>query len=612
MSRLSDPSRQAHLERVLEKRRREGRSSISRSGSDASAVLGNVVPAQFPPNQTQSPHHQQHSPQPQYNTSGYGHGQGGQGGQGIPDRLSQYADQRDNNRAGEQRRAKNLAVEEDELDRQRRELLMVKAETKRELEVQRAIAAESENELRWQQQRLEEQLDNEREIGDKWQRVQDRLKVREQRTATQEDMASRRLDAKDDEITRRLREREGSQQPDIGGGGGGGATPEVYRAMQQQIQDLERKVSAAMVNNSPASMRGPSVDPYDVQMRADSPHSQTTAGGDTSYMKPGHSRHAPTGDLYTNPPPVPRVSQEDPIFSKHLPHSHNPSPTDVFSNPNARPGYYAPPSTLLNRTEIPYTRAIDRVDKDPVWEGSGGMHDEAADSYPPRYDHGPSQGGYYPSDRPINASGYPRGRTSMPQGGALREASGSGSVDAIAERTYHHTMGRANNASQNVSNHNASGTIRNPSPQRTRFETMQQPQSSYVHNAPINQAMRREAILHDMKSGDWFVKWTKNDKPHRRWFYLNQKKMLLVWANTQTASILMSNNICLQEVVSIRPEQLTEESPGNPGHPQVCRFIFLLGKRKSYNLADVGRNRLICGQDDGDRVHLIFLFSNFP
>eukprot|EP01061_Rhynchopus_euleeides_P047859 TRINITY_DN9888_c0_g1_i1.p1 TRINITY_DN9888_c0_g1~~TRINITY_DN9888_c0_g1_i1.p1 ORF type:complete len:250 (+),score=45.07 TRINITY_DN9888_c0_g1_i1:55-750(+) len=177
----------------------------------------------------------------------------------------------------------------------------------------------------------------------------------------------------------------------------------------------------------------------------------------------------------------------------------------------------------------------------------------------------------------------------------MRDASGSGSIgrDAVAERTMYHTLNRAgpglDRTAVSAPASVAPGVgMRDPSPQRTRFES----QPTYVQQyAPINQAMRREAILHDMKSGDWFIKWTKNDKPHRRWFYLNQKKMLLVWANTQTASILMSNNVCLQEVVSIRPEQLTEESPGNPGHPQVYYLMTIVTYKRQLQIACKSREK---------------------
>ena len=107
-----------------------------------------------------------------------------------------------------------------------------------------------------------------------------------------------------------------------------------------------------------------------------------------------------------------------------------------------------------------------------------------------------------------------------------------------------------------------------------------QPTMQSAYPAQTAQQVRfahMNSIIHDMKNGEWFIKWTKSGKPHARWFWLNQKKALLYWSNAQSASVLMSNNIRLEEVVSIKSEQLTEESPANPRHPQVCSFrVFLI------------------------------------
>ena len=538
--RLSDPNRLSHLEYVMRRRKQEGRSSHSRSGSEAgsTALLGNVVPAQFPPSRAAPQAYGSRvdttsaSPVPQRPVGT---------DQTIPQRLSMFAQERQDDRLVEQQRGAQLATERDDIERQRTELLKVRAETKRELEVQRAIAAESGTQLRWQQQQLEQQLGNEREVAERASRVEERLAAREQDLFRAENDAGRRIDAKDAEATRRLNEREGPA--------GGGAvaysaaatgapdpaydapTPEGYRALTQKLKDLEAKVNGAM--------RGPSVDPYDAPLRQDSPYRPPAE----PYMQPGHASAAQKAVPQPAPPPLTHYnSGAGPIFSPSQDRSTYAAPV-ARQNPVPQQSLAA---RLANRTydQSIHSRVMDTSTKDAVWEHQG-------------------------IGDPVHSPVRERDQSALVNATGTYAPPNQTHTDPVGQQTYNATMDKL--GSSQTQQMQGGGLLVQGSPQRFHEEPQQRIVQQQMLPQHVSAAMRRESILHDMKSGDYFIKWTRNDKPHCRWFYLNQKKMLLVWTNDkkQSASILMSNHIALTEVISLRSQQLTEEAPGNPGNPQV-------------------------------------------
>lgn len=114
---------------------------------------------------------------------------------------------------------------------------------------------------------------------------------------------------------------------------------------------------------------------------------------------------------------------------------------------------------------------------------------------------------------------------------------------------------------------------------------------SGVRTRGMPQQFNLQDALNDLKAGDWFIKWTKNDKHHLRWFWLSWKKMMLFWSNTQSASMLMANNILLEEVVNLRSEQLTEEVPEDPGRPQVYYMICIKTYKRQLNIATRTREK---------------------
>lgn len=106
----------------------------------------------------------------------------------------------------------------------------------------------------------------------------------------------------------------------------------------------------------------------------------------------------------------------------------------------------------------------------------------------------------------------------------------------------------------------------------------------HQRNSEVN-----HATLNDCQQGDWFIKWTKLDKPHLRWFWLDWKKQMLFWSNTQSAMMVMANNIRLEEVVSMKTEQQTEMMPEEPGRPRVYYCICIKTYKRRLDIATSDR-----------------------
>eukprot|EP01064_Diplonema_japonicum_P033821 TRINITY_DN6778_c0_g1_i1.p1 TRINITY_DN6778_c0_g1~~TRINITY_DN6778_c0_g1_i1.p1 ORF type:complete len:568 (+),score=135.98 TRINITY_DN6778_c0_g1_i1:46-1749(+) len=508
-----DPARRAHIERIMERRRKEGRSSVSRS-STTEGRLGNVVPAVFPPESGYSGV----SPEPNHPVS------------------SPHSEA--------------VSYDQESLDRQRQEILKIREETRKELDKQRAISAQSENQLKWQQQQLEQQLNSQKSVDE---RLHDR---------------AMKYDDKDDELERRIRERErGMEDRQTATLPPTTESNDTNRALADKVADLERKLKD-MQQPSPVPPRSTTADPYEVSVRRAGPSAASTIyDNPNNFMKPGHT---------TNPPRH-AENLNDPIFSKNQPPAPPAAPWISSS--------YSPP-----RDTPPFTVNLgpNKANKDPVWESQAPINARAAredtwgkkDDTWGRRDDSYNQG----APQPHQQQQHQRQQQYPMQG----EQSGY----APQEQSHHHASPPRYQQQLESYQHQYNGQQGNSSYQLgTGLGGGSPAGGASRRQVNVNLQLHRESILHDMKNGDVFIKWTKNDKPHLRWFWLNQKKLLLLWSNTQSASILMSNNIRLEEVVSIKAEQLTEESPGDPGHPQVYYLMTVTTYKRQLQMACQNREK---------------------
>ncbi|KAJ9471443.1 hypothetical protein DIPPA_05214 [Diplonema papillatum] len=589
-----DESRRAHLERVMERRRREGRSSASRSSTVDNGLmkLGNVVPATFPPAEPNTPGRQY---------AGYPPVQ-------HPSSPAPYASAHS---ALYPTDAGNPDTEQ-QIERQRRELMELRGETQRQLEIQKAIAAQSENQLLWQQRQLEQLGGG----GGGASSVEDRLREREQRLAQDEARLSAAAAERENEIARRLKTRESmvniattpasvglsEQAPRTAGNAyrvmhtppppdravgpvPAGAGAADTQALQNRVAQLEARMEAASASASvarhhasPSPARAslqPAYDPYDVPVNRPTPSVTASHYFDqSSFTKPAYIRSSTTHR--TTP-------AEGPVFS-----SSPPRRDSRYDNSRGAYGANAPP---------PY-----RSSSNPPPQGAGGGYSHMSTPWiGPEYDGRPS------NDSPprSNYSRNPLNKTVadpvfdyqntteredayQPRYAAPREQSMRGSPPrdhSAASRPAGILMDNRQSQMQMQMQMQPSRQNQVMPAGMGGYSGYGQPPPQFIHRPQVNQQMHRDNILHDMKAGDWFIKWTKNDRPHLRWFWLNHKKMLLYWSNTQSASVLMSNNIRLEEVVSIEAEQLTEESPGDPGHPQIYYLMTIVTFKRPLQIA---------------------------
>ena len=170
-SKFHDPARKAHRERIMQQRR--GRSEASGDG-----VLGNVAPSVFPPDagnsmmsvRTESPIAHSVPPGSDYGGASNAH--------------------------------------PEDLDYAKKQLLEVEANTRRQIQVTKAIAAQNQNQLLWSREQLQDQLHNVQGIHDREALAEERIREKTKALTQQHDSHTLRLAQQEDEVTRRLREKE--------------------------------------------------------------------------------------------------------------------------------------------------------------------------------------------------------------------------------------------------------------------------------------------------------------------------------------------------------------------------------------------------------------------
>eukprot|EP01060_Flectonema_neradi_P012862 TRINITY_DN19649_c0_g1_i1.p1 TRINITY_DN19649_c0_g1~~TRINITY_DN19649_c0_g1_i1.p1 ORF type:complete len:219 (+),score=30.03 TRINITY_DN19649_c0_g1_i1:171-827(+) len=98
-----------------------------------------------------------------------------------------------------------------------------------------------------------------------------------------------------------------------------------------------------------------------------------------------------------------------------------------------------------------------------------------------------------------------------------------------------------------------------------------------------------------MFEGDWFFKWSFNldDKPHRRWVWLDRKGWKLYWAKSDQHDRFFSSFIPLQETAYIETDQILQSVPGKQSqqvfHAIIistveCRVMFSTPSKSKFDL----------------------------
>ena len=90
------------------------------------------------------------------------------------------------------------------------------------------------------------------------------------------------------------------------------------------------------------------------------------------------------------------------------------------------------------------------------------------------------------------------------------------------------------------------------------------------------QRTKLERGLKYMFEGDWFYKWSFNaeEKPHRRWFWLDRKGWRLFWAKSDDHDRFFSSYLSLQNTAFIETEQILQAVPGKQSQ-QVFHAIII-------------------------------------
>ncbi|KAH9598540.1 Pleckstrin homology domain [Trypanosoma melophagium] len=68
------------------------------------------------------------------------------------------------------------------------------------------------------------------------------------------------------------------------------------------------------------------------------------------------------------------------------------------------------------------------------------------------------------------------------------------------------------------------------------------------------------AFLRLLQSGDWFLKWTRRGKVHKRFVWLDIRQDLIVWGPSPRSSYVFLSHLKLNEIVDVRPDCLFDES----------------------------------------------------
>lgn len=85
---------------------------------------------------------------------------------------------------------------------------------------------------------------------------------------------------------------------------------------------------------------------------------------------------------------------------------------------------------------------------------------------------------------------------------------------------------------------------------------------------PMSQRERNEMIdvlndtLATLQTGDWFFKWTRTNRVHRRFFWLNMQRGTLMWSRSLRQSLVWNSELKVADVTSIKPDCIRDATTG--------------------------------------------------
>eukprot|EP00759_Apiculatamorpha_spiralis_P025354 PhF_6_TR28338/c0_g1_i1/m.42011 len=114
------------------------------------------------------------------------------------------------------------------------------------------------------------------------------------------------------------------------------------------------------------------------------------------------------------------------------------------------------------------------------------------------------------------------------------------------------------------------------------------------HPAPLPPNLQSHQLQKDYMTslgtlchGDWFIKWTtKRDRKHHRYFWVDKDRFLLLWSKTADASMFLSGNIRLEDIVNIHVDQQMEDTyEDGSGGVRAIYIMNILTRKKNIQIA---------------------------
>eukprot|EP00756_Hemistasia_phaeocysticola_P034476 Hpha_TRINITY_DN16523_c3_g2::TRINITY_DN16523_c3_g2_i1::g.136996::m.136996 len=648
---MDDPERRAQLEKILERRRREGRSGTSNTGGSQSGLS----PATFPPPvdaASGTPSNRLSAAMAELDAAQHNHSRAQSDLASKQETLSRRERELEDQAREQERRGAQLRAAEEQQQRLQSEVL-------RQVELQKSIASASENQLLWQQEQLNQQL---------------ALSHTPEAGATAppdgEERLRRRLAEREARVAARLAQQEGGggSSPSVpaaapapafvaapgSGPGSGSAGGNPQRGdLEHQLRRVEdeNKLLRQRLAEETSRPRQRSAD--DIIERFSERVRQSSSPAPGARQAEGWGARNDSGGFGSVPPPRPPpqspVAGDDIFDFSGVPNSGGRTPRRAPPAPQPQSQYRRPPAPGGAADAAPPppppppfpVRPAGRVSSEtpqdhmlmskhayvahPVWDphgtplGAPAFEGQQGEAPPGQFS---SQGPH--SSPPREYQFQPPGAAPAAPPPTVPMVGPGGKQLSVLEQTelrdrqvqqhqQQHQMPYPYAQQQMMPGQMMPGQMM-PG-QMMPAHASQRPYGSPSHgpsygpgSADASYAGQRSVMpgpgvrsrgqqfnmqdaLNDLKAGDWFIKWTKSDKHHLRWFWLSWKKMMLFWSNTQSASMLMANNILLEEVVNLRSEQLTEEVPEDPGRPQVYYMICIKTYKRQLNIATRTREK---------------------